>query len=197
MPDGDTNSAVVSGLSVVSRGRPSTSKLSVARTPVQCTGSPTRPCSSQTSVDTPRRARRSAAYRPAGPPPTTSTSQSIMNDDIIRASLRFLYLAPANFPGAPRGDPEREQDQPHVEPEAGSPDVEAIEAELAGTRDVARRVHLRQARQPGTHAVAFVVAGNLFEMDHLAVAADIHFPGPQRTRTNEAHVAAKNIHELW
>src|ERR1043166_5118943 len=132
IPDGDTNCAVVSALSVASRGRPSTSKLSDASTPVQCTGSPTSVCSSQTSVDRPRRARRSPAYRPAGPPPTTSTSRSVMNDDIIRAGpYGFLDFAASNFPGAACGDPERHQNQPEVEPESGALDVEAIEAEFA------------------------------------------------------------------
>ncbi len=60
-PDGETNCAVVNVLSDASRGRPRMSKLSVASTPVQCTGSPIVACSSQTSVDTPRRASRSAA----------------------------------------------------------------------------------------------------------------------------------------
>src|SRR3954466_1860202 len=168
MPAGDTNRAAVSGLSVASRGSPSMSKLSVARTPVQCTGSPTAPCSSHTSVDTPPRARRSAAYRPAGPPPTTSTSKSIMNGQHYTGlSLRFLYFATAHFPGAARGDPERQEDQPEIEGKGGAVDIEAVEAELAGARNVPRRIDLREARQSRADAVPFVIPANVFEPRHL------------------------------
>jgi len=48
--------------------------------------------------DTPRLARRSAAYRPAGPPPTMSTSKSGMSADIIKADLRVLKLCGRELP---------------------------------------------------------------------------------------------------
>src|SRR4051794_26070324 len=130
--------AAVSELSATSRGRSKSPKLSAARMPVQCTGLPTASCSSQTRTSCPARAIRSAAYSPAGPPPTMRTSQRGcgMCDVIISASL-WLDLRPARFPRAPARDPERERDQLQVEVEARAFHVEAIEAELARARDVA------------------------------------------------------------
>src|SRR4030095_16908156 len=84
--------------------------------------------------------------------------------------LRSSDAAVALLPLAAAGDPERQQDQLEVETEARPLQVDAIEPELAGAADVARRVHLRQAGQAGTHAVARVVAWNLIQPDQLAIA---------------------------
>ena len=79
-------------------------------TPVQCTGSPMRACSSQTSVRTPRPARRAAMKSPPGPPPTMRTSIGIMRRSIISGVLRLSRCGRA-FPRRRSGDPERQHDQ--------------------------------------------------------------------------------------
>src|SRR4249919_2868757 len=136
MPPGDRKRTDDSWLSVVLSGRSNFAKLSAARTPVQCTGSPMRSCSSQTSVRTPRSASRAAMNSPPGPPPTMRTSMQLsIRGCIISGVLRDATVA--LFPRAGPGDPEREQDQLHVQPEAGALQVHLVDPELAGARDVA------------------------------------------------------------
>ena len=76
-PVGDTNWTVVNGFRIVSLGIVNSSKLAALSTPVQWTGVPIAACSSHTRVENPACERRQAAYRPAGPPPITSTSKLI------------------------------------------------------------------------------------------------------------------------
>src|SRR6478672_7288374 len=148
MPPGDRNRTEVRCLRVAVRGRSNFAKLSAARTPVQCTGSPTRSCSSQTSVRTPRSASRAAMNSPPGPPPTMRTSMRLpIRGCIISGVLRDATVA--LLPRAGSGDPEREQDQLHVQPEAGALQVHLVDPEFAGARDVAGRVDLRQPGQAG------------------------------------------------
>src|SRR3954471_4190598 len=196
MPRGDRNRTDVSWFSVALSGRSNRVKLSADSTPVQCTGSPRRTCSSQTSVRTPRSARRAAMNSPPGPPPTirTSTIGLSMSGDIISGLLR--KAAVALFPGAGAGDPERQRDQLHIEPEASALHVHLIQPELAGARDVARRVHLGQSGQSGPDAVAHAVPGNRIELHQLPIAAHLHLAGPQRPWPDEAHVAGEDIPEL-
>src|SRR5258705_2820844 len=182
----------------MSRGRSSSLKLSDARTPVQCTGSPIDPCSSHSSTPWPRRAICSAAYSPAGPPPTTRTSTLAcgMCEGIISASFQPLHFWLARFPRAAPGDPEREHDQLEIETEARAPQIQPIEPKLAGARDVARRIDLGQSRQSRTDAMPGLVTGNRRERNHLSVAADLDLARTQRPRPDEAHVAGENIPEL-
>src|SRR3954451_18872908 len=148
MPPGDRNRSAVSWLSVAVSGRSKSAKLSADRTPVQWTGSPTRACSSQTSVRTPRSASRAAMNSPPGPPPTMRTSNALCIGACIISGLSRKTAVPP-LPRAGAGDPERQQDEFEVQPEAGAPQVDPIQPELAGRGDIARCVNLRQAGQPG------------------------------------------------
>src|SRR5258708_39353463 len=104
--------------------------LSDDSTPVQCTGSPTRSCSSQTSVRTPRSARRAAMNSPPGPPPTMRTSVRLsIRGCIISGLLRDAAVA--LLPRAGPGDPEREHDQLEIQPEARALQVHLVKPELA------------------------------------------------------------------
>src|SRR5690348_1849284 len=147
-PDGEWNRAVVSGFRTTSPGRSSSSRTSAARTPVQCTGSPTAACSSSTATWKPRCARRAAAQRPPGPAPTIVTSY-IKNAALYARS----ELATAMLPSSTSRDPERQQHQPQIETETRVTDVQPVHPELVATRQIARRVHLRQAGQAGTNGV--------------------------------------------
>src|SRR5215831_5931620 len=119
-----------------------------------------------------------------------------MNADIIKSRLHASHFSAAYFPLSTSRDPERQKNQPDVEPESGTLHVQAIESELARSRDVARRVHLCQPGQAGPDGVTLSVAGDLFERDQLSVAADVDFAGAERTRPDEAHVTAQDVHEL-
>src|SRR5580765_1257803 len=190
MPPGETNRTEVNWFSVAQAGRSKPAKLSAESTPVQWTGSPTRSCSSQTSVRTPRSASRAAMNSPPGPPPTMRTSTQLsIRGCIISGVLRHATVA--LLPRAGPGDPEREQDQLHVQPEARALQVHLVDPEFAGARDVAGRVHLRQPGQAGPDAVAGGIAGNLIQRHQPAVATHLHFARSQRPRSDKAHVAGK------
>src|SRR5262249_4033705 len=94
------------------------------------------------------------------------------------------------------GDPERQRDQFQVEPEARALQVQAIETELAGARDVARRVDLREAGEARTNAVALVIAGELAERHERPSAARVDLARTQRAGPDEAHVPDENVPEL-
>src|SRR5207302_5233153 len=96
------------------------SNASRASTPVQWTGSPAVGCSSKTATPTPAWASFSAAYSPAGPPPTTMAAIEDIKYE-IRPDYRGRKYAESGsefllpcFPGSSYGDPERKQDQPQV-----------------------------------------------------------------------------------
>src|SRR5215468_4426641 len=105
----------------------------------------------------------------------TSTAVRDMNADIIKSRLRSSHFSAACFPLSASRDPERQQNQPDVEPESGALHVEAIESELVRPRDVARRVHLHQPRQNGPHYESRLVARDLLERDQLPIDADLDF----------------------
>src|SRR5437667_2699851 len=134
MPEGETNRALVNAFNVASRGKSNSSKLSAARMPVQCTGSPIVECSSHSRTPAPRHARRSAATKPPGPPPTirTSTEASTPSSDMcvvnyIKAGLCELHFSPARLPLAATGNPERQNNELHVETEARAFEIEKVE----------------------------------------------------------------------
>src|SRR5436190_12046191 len=116
-PEGAKNRTVRSGFRIASRGRSNSSKASAARTPVQCTGSPLVPCSSNSATDAPLRASCHAAYSPAGPPPTTTTSWA----GFIRVERRLYGFLSRDEPHL-RGEliaerwKRRRDDSLHVEP---------------------------------------------------------------------------------
>src|ERR1700704_4179463 len=153
---------VGSGLRTVSRGSVNSSKLSAPSPPVQCTGTPMASCSSQTTTLNPSCARRHAAYRPPGPPPTMSASY-VIGCDIIASS--FSNLSAALFPFPTSGDPERQQQELEIETDARPFEIETIEAEFARARQISRRVHLRQARQARADAVPIFIAADVLERD--------------------------------
>src|SRR5215510_9171916 len=119
-----------------------------------------------------------------------------MNAAIIRVRLQPSHFSAAYFPLSTSRDPKRQQDQPDVEPESGTLHVQTIEPELAGARDVARSVDLREPGQARSDGMTLLVAGDLLERDHPAVAANVDFARPERPRTDEAHVASQDVHEL-
>src|SRR5947208_781018 len=96
---------------------------------------------------TPDRSTSSVDTRTPVRPPTTSASAELcgMSRRHYKGWRKRLNAAVARFPFAAAGDPERHEDQFQIEPEAGTFEIQAIEAELAGPRDVARRVDLREA----------------------------------------------------
>src|SRR4249920_797080 len=104
--------------------------------------------------------------------------------------------AVALFPSAGPGDPEGKEDQLHVEPETGPPQIDLIQPELARSRDVARCIDLRQPRQAGPDAMTRLVARNLIQSNEPPVAAHFDFTGSKRTRADEAHVAGEDIPQL-
>src|SRR5688572_16330401 len=127
------------GLSTASAGRFSAAMTSSASTPVQCTGVPICGCSSNTVTDHPAAARLRAAAIPPGPPPTIATSS--MCGRLYKPTVAAApALSIAIFPAAACRDPERLHDQPQVETEIGLPLIEQVVTELAGARQVARRI---------------------------------------------------------
>src|SRR6266851_4450722 len=104
-----------------------------------------------------------------------------------------LHLAPTRLPRAASGDPERQRNQLQVEANACALQVQAVEAELARARKIARRVDLREAGEARADAMARLVAGNLRQRDQSAVAADFDLAGHQRARSDEAHVADQDV----
>src|SRR5262245_15420729 len=100
------------------------------------------------------------------------------------------------LPSPAERDPERQEDQPQVEPEALVLDVNQVVFELVAAWDVARRVDLRDTGQARAHAVALDVAGNRRHVDVAARAVGFDLSRPQGARTDEAHVAAEDVPEL-
>src|SRR5262245_9355979 len=100
-----------------------------------------------------------------------------------RTGREWSDLGGASLPAAARRDPERQQDQADVEPEALIACVDAIESELVAAGDVARRIDLRDAGQPGTDLLTLVIAVDLLERDHVA-AAFLDLARTKRPRTD-------------
>src|SRR5439155_16409512 len=98
--------------------------------------------------------------------------------------VRTLELLAAALPAATEGDPERERDQPDVEPEAPAPDIDGVVAELLAPRDVAVGIDLGHPRQPGAHAVPLLVAGNFLDQHALAGGTHLHLLWHQCARTD-------------
>src|SRR6476646_449722 len=110
-----------------------------------------------------------------------------MNADIIKARLQPSHLGAACFPLSSSRDPERQKNQPDVEPESGTFHVQPIESELARPRNVARRVDLRQPGQTWPDGMALLIAGNLIKRDQLSIAAHVDFARTERPRPDETH----------
>src|SRR5262245_8632203 len=111
-------------------------------------------------------------------------------------TLLFSVLPASGFPCASKANPKRQENQSNVEQPGTPRDVETIVAELLPARDVARRVDLRDAGQPGTHGDAHREAGHVLE-PHELPAVGLDLAGPERTRAHEAHVATEDVPELW
>src|SRR5260221_7636224 len=186
LPSGATNRAACVVSRMVCRGMSSSAKASRPRRPVQWAGMPMRGCSSSTTTSCPRAARWLAAISQAGPAPTITTSRK------IRASV----LAATGFPCAMNANPKRDQNQSHVEPPRAVPHVDPIVAELVPARYVARRVHLRDAGQPGAHRHARGEPGHILQPFEDAAPPRFDLAGPQRPRPHKAHVAAKDVPQL-
>src|SRR5262245_53318562 len=107
-----------------------------------------------------------------------------------------LELAAAYFPGAAEGDPEGQEDQADIQAEALHANVDLVVPELVAARDIARRVNLRDASETGTHAASLLEPGHVLERDMLAVTQHFDLAGAQRTRSDEAHVAAEDAEQL-
>ena len=90
-----------------------------------------------------------------------------------------LYLLSAVLPPTAEGDPEREQDETHVEPETLAPGVNAVVAKLVATRQIARCVDLRDAGQAGSNTTAIGVPGDVFECDEC-IACRLDFSWAKR-----------------
>src|SRR5262245_55130855 len=97
------------------------------------------------------------------------------------------------LPAAAECDPEREEDQANVEPEAPATRVHAVVAELLPRRDVAVGVDLGDSGQARRHRVALPIPRDRLEGNELTVAARMDLAGPQGARTDKAHVAAENV----
>src|SRR2546423_14887408 len=93
---------------------------------------------------------------------------------------------PVSFPLAAAGDPERQRDQLQIEPEAAARHIQPVETKFAGARNVERCIHLCQAGESRSDAVAFLVAGKLPERDELPVASRLDFARTKRSRADEA-----------
>jgi hypothetical protein len=101
----------------------------------------------------------------------------------------------AVFPLAAERDPERQENQPDVEPETLPGDVNLVVAELEAARNIAWREDLCDAGQARPKAGAVGVTRNVLERDERAVAR-LYFAGTQGARTDKAHVATKDVPEL-
>src|SRR5688500_2956525 len=160
---------------------------SSARTPVQCTGVPICGCSSKTLTDQPPAARPRAAAMPPGPPPTIATSS------MCGRLYRPLHFSIAVLPSSARSDPERLQDQLQIQAEARLLLIQQVVAKLAGARQIARRIHLRDAGQSGTDPMTRLISRYRAEREHGAIRGRVGFTRAQRPRPDHAHVAAKDI----
>src|SRR6266516_3015555 len=125
-----------------------------------------------------------------------TSTDSFMRREHYKGDCEALDAPFRLLPLAPSSDPERQQDQLQVQPEAGPLQVQPIEPELAGAGNIARSIHLRQSSKAGPNAVTLFVSGNLIETQQLPIAARIDFTRTQRARADEAHVARKNVPQL-
>src|SRR5881392_3554139 len=100
------------------------------------------------------------------------------------------------LPPPSQGDPERENDQPEIKQEATLPYVQKVVSKLASTWNVALGVYLRDARQTGLHAVSSFVSRYFLHMRQLPITVRLNFLRQERPRSNEAHIASKDIPEL-
>src|ERR671919_12506 len=73
-------------------------------------------------------------------------------------------LAVASFPPAAKGNPERRRDQPHVQPEALSLDVQPVVPEFLAARNIARGVDLRDAGEARADTAPMLVTWHFFEL---------------------------------
>src|SRR5688572_18529985 len=108
-----------------------------------------------------------------------------------------LDLSIAIFPTPARGDPERLQDQPQVETEANLFLIQQVVTKLAGARQIARCVHLRDAGESRPHTMTRFVSWDRAERQHDTLGGGVGLTGPKRSRTDDAHVAAKDVPQLW
>src|SRR5262245_7866705 len=113
------------------------------------------------------------------------------------AGILSLKLLLSRLPGATKCDPERQQNQPHVEPERLLTNVDPVVAEFLPARHVARRVDLCNARESRRHGASPIESGHLFQAFDSAVALHFNFTRAERPRTHKAHVAAEDVPELW
>src|SRR5690606_39174431 len=119
------------------------------------------------------------------------------DDNITHAgSFSDSELPAAHFPAAAKGDPERQGNQPQVEPERLPIDVEPIVSELLAARNVARRVDLGHPGEPGYDAVPFHVTRNVLERALTAIARHFDLAGSQGPGAHETHVAHEDAPEL-
>src|SRR4051812_1194124 len=102
-----------------------------------------------------------------------------------RPQAGCLDLVAAMFPAAADRDPEREQDEPDVEPEASASGVNPIVPELVAPSDIPRCVDLGDAGEPGAHAAALEVTRDLLEWDESAVGR-LDLAGTEGARPDEA-----------
>src|SRR6185436_15898845 len=171
---------------------------------------PAAPCAAHWAGGTPPnprsrcngRALRSARA-PRGPGPAVLAPRAAPQSGVPRGHRRpparrraTSHLAPSMLPSAPECDPEREEDESHVEPEAPPARVHAVVPELLPGRDVAVGVDLSDPGQPRRHGVTLAVPGNGLERDDPAVAAGVDLAGAEGAWPHEAHVAAEYVPEL-
>ena len=159
---------------------------------MQCTGTPMPSCSSRTTTSWPRWPACRAAIRPAGPAAddddidsrTTSPRPSILCDP------RASHVPCTLIQNDSRINRTSSQPRPPSH-------VEAVVAELLPPRDVARRVDLRDAGQPGpAPTMRSANPGTSSSRTSAPSPSGLDFARPQRARTDEAHVAAQDVPEL-
>src|SRR5262245_61495496 len=97
---------------------------------------------------------------------------------------------------AAKRNPERDENEPHIEPESLLARVKAIEPEFVAAWHIARGVYLRDAGQARTETGPFNVAGDFVHRYQFAVRRRFDFAWTQRAWTDEAHVTPENIPEL-
>src|SRR4051812_23965872 len=100
------------------------------------------------------------------------------------------------LPSAAHGNPEGDQDQANVEPEARTPRVESVEAELGAAWHIARRIDLRQASEARQYCMARFVTLDRRQRHVSSVASHFDFTGHERPRAHEAHIAGEDVPEL-
>src|SRR5262245_33839012 len=73
------------------------------------------------------------------------------------------------LPTSAESDPERQRDEPRVQPEALPLCVDAIKPELVPAPNVARRVNLSDAGESRPNLLTLCVSGHILERDQLSV----------------------------